>query len=136
VGGPNIPGVPIAEEVVVNIKNVIHARKFDLNAQKPKDLQYIVFGKPDEIYLAHLITRPPDFDHIIRASIDEELSGESLGHGSVLTIPGRTNDKNQRLAGGGGKISATLRGPGGTEKAVELEPLQEIFSNDDPDDFG
>jgi hypothetical protein len=136
VGGQNVRGVPIAEEVVVNIKNVVHARKFDLNAPKPKDLQYIVFGKPGEIYLAHLITRSPDFDQIIRVSIDAELPGESLGRGPVLTIPSRRNDKNQRLTGGGGKVSATLRGPGSTEKAVELEPLEEIFSNDDPEDFG
>ena len=53
----------------------------------------------------------------------------------MLTIPGRSNDKKQRLAGGEGKISATLGGPGGAEKAVELEPVEEIFSNDDPDDF-
>lgn len=39
--GPDIAGEPIANEVVVNIKNVIHARKFDLNAVKPKNLQYI-----------------------------------------------------------------------------------------------
>ena len=120
---------------MVNIKNVVHAREFDPNAARPKNLQYIVFGKPGEIYSAHLITRPPDFDHIIRVSIDEELPGESLVRGPVLTIPDRKNEKGERLSEGDGKISATLRGPGGTEKAVELEPVEEIFSNDDPDDF-
>ena len=67
---------------MVNIKNVIHARKFDPNAARPKNLQYIVFGKPGEIYLAHLITRTPDFDQIIRVSIDEQLPGESLVRGA------------------------------------------------------
>ena len=38
----------IAPDVVVNIKNVIHGRKFDPTASELKNLEYIAFGKPGE----------------------------------------------------------------------------------------
>ena len=80
-------GVEIAPDVVVNIKNVIHGRKFDPAAAELKSLEYIALGKPGEIYLAHLITRPPDFDHVVRVTFDKMPAEESLRRGIILTIP-------------------------------------------------
>lgn len=128
-------GAEIAPDVVVDIKNVVHSRKFDLKAPPLENLEYIVFGKPGEIYLAHLVTLPPDFDHIVRINLDHDFSDGSLGRGLPLRIPGRRNDKRQRLATGEGQVPAALLDTDGAEKVVRVEVVDEVFFNDDPADF-
>src|SRR2546427_592718 len=51
----------IAQHVDVNVTRVIHFRKFDPTAVKPAQLEYLLFGKGTELFLAHVITKPPDF---------------------------------------------------------------------------
>src|SRR5262245_14786556 len=46
----------------VNVVRVVHFHKFVPNAPKPAQLQYILFGKGSETFMAHFITQPPDFD--------------------------------------------------------------------------
>ena len=128
-------GVEIAPDVVVNIKNVIHGRKFDPAAAELKSLEYIALGKPGEIYLAHLITRPPDFDHIVRVTFDKMPAEESLRRGMILTIPTLRNGKDERPAAGDRSVSATLSGIDGHETAVEVTVVEEVFFNDDPNDL-
>jgi hypothetical protein len=128
-------GEEIAPDVVVNIKNIIHGRKFDAAAAELKSLEYIAFGKPSEIYLAHLITRPPDFDHIVRVTLDNMPAEESLRRGMTLTIPALRNDKGERPAAGDRSVSATVSGIDGDEKAVEVTVVEEVFFNDDPNDL-
>ena len=68
------------EDVVVDIKGIVHAHKFEPSQEKPEKLEYFLFGKGDELFLAHLITNPPDFDQILSVKVtghrftDEELS--------------------------------------------------------------
>jgi len=128
-------GEEIAPEVVVNIKNVIHGRKFDQTAPELKNLEYIVFGKPDEVYLAHLVTRPPDFDHIVRVTLDDVPSNESLRHGMTLVIPGLRNHQKEEELDAIGEVSAVLRGSDGGEKTVDVKFVEKVFFNDDPNDF-
>jgi hypothetical protein len=127
-------GEEIAPDVVVNIKNIIHGRKFDPAAAELKSLEYIAFGKPSEIYLAHLITRPPDFDHIVRVTLDNMPAEESLRRGMILTIPALRNDKEERPTTDR-SVSATLGGVDGDQKAVEVTVVEEVFFNDDPNDL-
>lgn len=91
----------ILTDVTVNVANVIHFRKFDPHAQALPELQYLLFGRGDELYLAHLITRPPDFDQIVRlTSISHGFSEEMLRRGVRLAFPGRENGILERLRGG------------------------------------
>lgn len=84
--------------VVVNVKRVIHARKFDPAADKPEKLQYILFGEGSELLLAHLITKPPDFDQVVSVQVSgHQLTAEELNRGVSVIFPDRDNAAPQRL---------------------------------------
>ena len=116
----------IAQDVVVNVKNVVHGRKFDPAAERPKNLEYILFGRVGDIYLAHLISRPPDFDQLIRVTVDHELSDENLARGLPLSVPDRSNSSSERVREGDGAVSSNLRAPSG-DIAVVIEPGVEFY---------
>ena len=109
----------ILEDLRVDVTNVIHFRRFDPQATVLSELQYLLFGHPGELYLAHWITRPPDFDQVLPAkSIRPDFSEEELRHGVVLTCPGRKNRITDRLRDGE-KASANGN--------VTLEPGRELY---------
>lgn len=90
----------IARDVTVNVKNVVHFRQFDPEAGSGPELQYLLFGRGSELYLAHLISRAPDFDQIVPvASISHQFAAETLRHGLRLALPGRANEISERLRG-------------------------------------
>jgi hypothetical protein len=94
-------GVPILRDVTVDVVNVIHFRRFDPKAQALPELQYLLFGRVDELYLAHLITKAPDFDQIVPVTvISHSFSEETLEGGVLLTFPRRENQIFERLRGG------------------------------------
>jgi hypothetical protein len=47
---------------------------------------------------AYLITKPPDFDHLLSVTLDHKFPAEELNRGIRLTFPGRANTAAQRLA--------------------------------------
>ncbi len=88
----------IADRVNVNVKRVIHFREFDPMAASPERLEYILFGKGREAFLAHFITRPPDFDQVLSVSVDgHAFTDEELGRGLRVTFE-RPNSMATRLA--------------------------------------
>lgn len=89
-------GKAIAKDVTVNVKNVIHFREFAPPSPGLKNLTYILFGKGQELFLAHLITKPPDFDQVISISADHKFTDDDLRRG-VQIIFGRENSISQRL---------------------------------------
>lgn len=125
-------GTQIASDLVVEIGNVIHGRRLDVNAPALQHLEYIVFGTGDEVYLAHLLTRPPDFDQVIEVKVNNRLPGAELDRGHRLTVPGRTNEKGNRIQQGDGTVSAILHGQAG-DITVDIEPGVEVYFNDDSD---
>ena len=93
--GETIQGL---EDVVVNVNKVVHARKFDPSQEKPPQLEYFLFGKGDELFLAHLITKPPDFDQIVGVkTIGHRFTDEELGRGVRMFLPERSNIAAQRI---------------------------------------
>jgi len=90
-------GERIVEETDVSIKNVIHFREFEPAAPKLAQLQYILFGKGSELFLAHFISRPPDFDQVISISIkDHTFTDDELRKG-LRVVFSRPNTVAQRL---------------------------------------
>jgi hypothetical protein len=86
------------EDVVVKVKKVVHARKFDPAATKPEKLPYILFGKGEELFLAHMITKPPDFDQIVSVKVaDHPFTEEELSRGVSVIFPDRDNTASQRI---------------------------------------
>src|SRR5258705_10988364 len=73
--------------VDVSIRKVIHCREFDSKAKPLSQLEYILFGKGKDLFLAHLITRPPDFDQVVSVEIgDSSFTDEELGNGMHVTF--------------------------------------------------
>jgi hypothetical protein len=86
--------------VDVTVTRVIHFRKFDPAAAKPSQLEYLLFGRGAERFLAHVITRPPDFDHILAVtSLGPQVTDEELTQGMTLRFPGKTNSVASRIRG-------------------------------------
>jgi hypothetical protein len=107
-------GQAILRGVTVEVVNVIHFRQFDPDAEALSELQYLLFGRGNELYMAHLITKPPDFDQIVPVtSISPPFSDEALRHGVRLAFPGRANNVEDRLRGGDRSI-------GQVEVALEM----------------
>lgn len=128
-------GHTLLSEVTVVIDHVVHFRQFDPDAEKPVAQHYLLFGKGEECFLAHLITRPPEFDQVVSARlVGEGLSDDELRQGPTLFFPRRANDATNRLQPGE-QVSAEVAGGSrslaleiGTELYFEEGELGETFS--------
>lgn len=89
-------GVAIAKAVTVTVRNVIHFREFDPSARELQHLIYMLFGKGSELFLTHLITKPPDFDQVIAITADHKFTDDDLRRGLQIVFP-RANSIAQRL---------------------------------------
>ncbi|MEV8539195.1 hypothetical protein [Streptomyces sp. NPDC051572] len=84
---------------------------------EPPPLRYVLFGR-EQLYLAHVVTRPPDFDQVLTAQLAGEwltLAGEQSA--STVAIPGRPDDLTSRLHPG---EQVTVEG-------TELQVLAEVY---------
>ncbi|MDQ3660550.1 MAG: hypothetical protein M3454_05725 [Actinomycetota bacterium] len=96
-------GDVIAGGAAVRVDDVIHFRELGF-ADKAAELEYILFGTEQQFFLAHRITRPPDFDQILSVNVsghrftEDELSREHSG--VLITIPGRSNTLLDRIKPG------------------------------------
>jgi hypothetical protein len=122
----------IAQNVDVNVTRVIHFRKFDPTVEKPAQLEYLLFGKGDEHFLAHVITKPPDFDHIVSVkALNHEFTAEALNQGVPIIFPGQTNSVSKRIHGAE-PVTGQITGTGGTlPKTVQLQPGIEFYFEED-----
>jgi hypothetical protein len=95
-------GTPITDTAInVNVVNVAHFRKFDPHAQELPQLGYLLFGKGPELFLAHRITKPPDFDQVLPVQVTgHEFTDEELSRGLSVVVPGRANSLSERLRRG------------------------------------
>ena len=110
----------------VIVKNVVHFHEFDPKAAKPTKLEYLLFGKSSEMFLAHLITKPNDFDQIISIKMDQPFSDEELRKGRRIVFFNRGNTAIERL-----KEKATDSGmlqlPDGPSRIVQVEVVKEFY---------
>lgn len=91
-------GVAINRDVTATVTRVIHFREFDPAAAGLPQLEYFLFGQDQELFLAHLITRPPDFDQIVSVvKTTPPFPTEALGKGVPITFPARLNTPANRI---------------------------------------
>jgi hypothetical protein len=91
--------VGIANDVVVHVIGVVHHHRLDAGAPRPKHLSYLLFGRGEERFLAHFISRPPDFDQLLAVDVSgHEFSDLELSRGVVLSVPDRPDAPKARLA--------------------------------------
>jgi hypothetical protein len=123
------PGnVAILQDVQVNVKQVVHFREFDPKGEKPAELEYLLFGKTQELFLAHLITRPPDFDQILSVKVsDNKFTDEELAKGIPVVFPGTTNTPAARLKSKQ-RLPGELKGKNApVPRKIQVEVDAELF---------
>jgi hypothetical protein len=112
----------------VNVRKVVHFHKFVPGAAKPTQLQYILFGKGPETFLAHFIAQPPDFDQIISVKVTSgQFSDEELSNGIKVSFPGTANAAKTRIKEKQ-KASGLFQIPGSSDsKPVQVEVVKEFY---------
>lgn len=94
-GGQPVGGLT---NINVRVDRVIHFRKFTPAADQPTALKYLLFGSPGALFLAHYITRPPDFDQVLAVTVaGRAFTDAELSKGIEITIPGKRNQVSERL---------------------------------------
>jgi hypothetical protein len=108
-------GSLIARDVGVSIQRLVHFRRFERPGGRPARLTYLLFGAGAARFLAHLVTRPPDFDHLLSVTLgDQRLDADQLARGVPVEFEGRRDSldervrEGERLAGRAGSPAASL----------------------------
>jgi hypothetical protein len=111
----------------VDVVNVVHFREFDPNAAKPAKLEYLLFGKDSELFLAHLITKPNDFDQIISIkTVGQTFTNEDLAKGVRFEFSDRGNTSKERLKEKV-KTLGRLHIEGSAPRTVPVETVREFY---------
>lgn len=93
-GGVHINGL---ENIDVNIKRVVYAQKLDSSLRKLDQLEYLLIGKGQELFLAHVISKAPDFDQLLSVKVANAPSDADLNTGVRVVFLNRPNTAAQRL---------------------------------------
>jgi hypothetical protein len=89
--------VPELTNVTVRVTDVVYANKLDQSASFD-DLSYKLFGRGDELFLAHVLSRPPDFDQIVSVRlVGLHPDEDELKRRVDVVFPGRANTLQQRI---------------------------------------
>lgn len=84
--------------VDVRVSRVVHFRKFNPKASQPEKLKYLLFGSSQESFLAHYISKPPDFDQVLSVIVvAHSFTDAELSKGIEVTIPDKSNKANERV---------------------------------------
>jgi hypothetical protein len=115
----------ILDDVQVRVTRVVHFREFDPKATRPARLEYLLFGKGGELFLAHLIVAPPDFDQLLSVkATGHEFTDEELAKGVVVSFAGTANTPAGRLKA---KQQASGEMTSGSATKVQIEVSGELF---------
>jgi hypothetical protein len=82
----------VLSDVTVQIKRVIYKHEFSPKEKRTENLEYVLFGTPDELFLAHRIIPPGDFDQLPPVRISgQQFSDTDLSKGLRIVVSGRPN---------------------------------------------
>lgn len=124
---PNGKGA-ILRDVQVRVTRVVHFREFDPKATRPARLEYLLFGKGGELFLAHLIVAPPDFDQVLSVKVTgHELTDEELAKGVVVAFAGTANTPAGRLKAKQQASGELTSGGTPSTAKVQVEVNGELF---------
>ena len=124
IGSDNAPGAGLFD---VNVVSVVHFHKFVPGAPKPAQLQYILFGKGAETFLAHFITAPPDFDQIISVRVSgQQFTDDDLKRGIKVSFPGKANSSTGRIREKQ-QAAGTFVIAGNSPKPLKVEAVREFY---------
>lgn len=87
-------------DIQVNVKRIIYSQQFGPGLSKSDHLEYVLFGKDQEFFLAHVIAAPPDFDQIISVKIDDPPTPDEFARGVRVSLLDRRNAASERIKEG------------------------------------
>jgi hypothetical protein len=125
---PEYPAEPvrIGSGLDVNISNVMFVQKLLPVPASLTALEYLLFGKGEDLFLAHLITKKGDFDQVLSAAVrGHQFVDDELRHGVRIRFAQRANTSSQRLAEG--KPEAATAHVLGKDLAIQVEPRVEFY---------
>lgn len=121
-GGKIITGL---SDIEVKVNRVIHFRKFNPETTKPSQLKYILFGNPQELFLAHYISASPDFDQVLSVKVSNQtFTVEELNKGIEIVIPNKTDKVTERIKESQ-QVSAQIVGK--QDSKLEIKAEKEIY---------
>jgi hypothetical protein len=92
--------IPELTDVKVRVTDVVYAKRLDQTSTFD-ELRYILFGRGDELFLAHLLSQPPDFDQIASVRlVGLHPDEDELKRRIDVVFPGRPNTVQQRIRNG------------------------------------
>jgi hypothetical protein len=92
--------IDLLTDIDVRVNRVVHAHVFE-GMDKLSTLSHVLFGSEDRLFLAHLISKPPDFDQILSVRVTGDLpTAEALHRGPTVEVAGRVNQVTNRLKAG------------------------------------
>ena len=119
----------IGTGVDVTIANVVFVKKLLPVSSPPDHLEYVLFGKGRELFLAHRISRRGGFDQVVSVAIKgHQFSDDELRKGILVQFTGTADTSAHRLAKGA-TVSGTAR-VSDRSVAVEVEPQVELYMSE------
>lgn len=121
-------GVPILRDAMVHVEQVVYFREFDPEVEKPSQLEYLLFGRGDELFLTHQITKAPDFDQVLAVRvIGHGFTDDELGQGVHLIFPATTNAAASRLKDEQQVAGEIKTGNSQMPEAIQVEVVKELY---------
>ena len=123
-GGQVVSGLG---DVNVRVNRIVHFRKFNPHTSQVKELKYLLFGNTQETFLAHYISKPPDFDQMLVIKVSgHNFTDEELGRGLEITIPGKANQASERMKEAQ-EVTGQIQMPATKILQVNLKADREIY---------
>jgi hypothetical protein len=102
----------LIRRATAEVARVVRFHRFEPGARPREHLEYLLFGKAPDLFLAHVLVGAPDFDQILGVTVSSgEVSAEDLERGVRVQIPGRANNVRTRIQPGE-RVTAQAQRPG------------------------
>ena len=142
-------GPVILENVVARVTNVAIFRKFNPDVQEAAlpQLEYFLFGKGQELFLDHVISKPsfpkdredgPGFGQVLGVEVEADslpFTDDELRQGVLVSFPGREDSAGQRIQEQEhvtGQVQVPAQRPDGPRSlAVQLKAGAEYYLDTD-----
>lgn len=108
----------ILENIKVTVRQQVHWHPFRNSHERPEPLTYLLFGKGDELFLAHWISLAPNYDQIL--SVTSSASLGEIPEGAQLVLPKRGDGDALKA---GESISGVMIVESGPEQPFTVKPV-------------
>jgi hypothetical protein len=103
-------GPVLHKDVTVRVEAVEHVQALDAAAQELPALSYWLVGEGKQAYLVHTLSRAPDFDQVVKVTLDKPLPRQGKGLVRLGFAP-RKNTAELRLKAGEQLVATREAGP-------------------------